>query len=72
MLPIGVIPATWLAGNTMPSNLTYQPYYPLNVTSYQITNNGGAVTPAKLNVPNQTNLFGYTRPYSASFNKGMN
>lgn len=56
----------------MPSNLTYQPYYPLNVTSYQINNNGGAITPTKHIVPNQTNLFGYTRPYSASFNKGMN
>lgn len=73
MLPSGVIPTTFATGATMPSNMTYSTYYPSTVSLQQVgINSGGAIVQVNAKSPNTTNVFGYSKPYSSSFSRGMN
>lgn len=73
MLPTGVIPTNFNTGATMPSTATYSTYYPSTVSLQQVgINSGGILSQVNAKSPNTTNVFGYSKPYSSSFSRGMN
>lgn len=73
LLPPGVIPTNFNTGATMPANATYSTYYSSNINLTQVgITAGGVIGPINAKSPNITSVFGYSKPYSSSFSRGMN
>ena len=55
----------------MPSHLTYSTYYPSTLPINTLGLSAAQAVVVERDVPNSTSLFGYSKPYSSAFSKGM-
>lgn len=71
----GVIPINFNTGVTMPIGSTYTTSTPANINFIQVAQNTPTQGQDKVvvqTIPNSTNLFGYSKPYSPFFGRGGN